>query len=265
MTRFSVLDFGRLECDLGWQIAMPAPSTMSDPNPPRRRYTIPVMGVLIESGDHLILFDTGCHPDAMHGRWYPQWADYFAYSGGEGNSLTSQVRLAGYELRQVTDVVLSHLHMDHSGNVGLVAHARVWISRREIEFALAERLTAADYVGPYVTEDWLIPGLNWRFIYGPAAVTPEVEIVPMAGHSPGIVALQVRLEGGWYIFTSDAVYEKRNMGPPPCAPGVIYDSVGFRDTVDRLCYLRDKLGANLVFAHDPVQFESLRKAPYWYA
>ncbi len=264
MARACILDLGRLTCDHAWQLAMPSPSLLSDPEPPRRRVTLPVIAVLVESGGKVILFDTGCHPDAMNGRWPAQWTEYFAYSAEPEQGLTEQLALAGRAPEDVTDVVLSHLHMDHSGNVGLFRHARIWVHRREIEFALAERLTTVDYVGPYVTDDWLLPGLNWRFVYGPAAVTREVLLYPMAGHTPGTLLMRVRANERTLVFPSDAMYAAENMGPPVRAPGVIYDSVGFRETADRLEFMRGESGALIIFPHDPEQFSTLMTAPQWY-
>lgn len=264
MARACILDLGRLECDHAWQIAMPRPSTLSDPQPRHERVMLPVLGVLVESNGRVILFDTGCHPDAMRGRWPLAWAENFAYTSTSENELPAQLALAGHEVSDVTDVVLSHLHMDHAGNVGLFPHARIWVHRREVEFALAERLTATDYVGPYVTEDWLLPGLNWRFVYGPAAITREVRLIPLAGHTPGTMGMIVQTELRTLVFPSDAMYAAENMGPPVRAPGVIYDSLGFRETADRLQQMRDELGALVVFSHDPGQFATLMTAPEWY-
>jgi len=264
VARACILDLGRLTCDHGWQVAMPCPSTLSEPQPQHDRVTLPVIAVLVESGGRIVLFDTGCHPDAMGGRWPAAWAEYFAFSAAAEQSLPAQLALAGHTASDVTDVVLSHLHMDHAGNVGLFPRARIWVHRREIEYALAERLTSTDYVGPYVSEDWLMPGLNWRFVYGPAAVTTEVQLIPMAGHTPGTLGMRVQAGTRTLVFPSDSMYAAENMGPPVRLPGVIYDSVGFRETADRLQLMRDECGAVIVFPHDPVQFSTLATAPEWY-
>ena len=150
------------------------------------------------------------------------------------------------------------------GNVSLFRDARVWVHRREVEYALAERLTRTDYVGPYVTEDWLLEGLNWRFVYGPAAITTEVKLIPMAGHTPGTLCMEVVTESRRLVFPSDSMYAAENMGPPVRLPGVIHDSVGFRETADRLAFLRDETGALVIYPHDPAQFETIMTAPQWY-
>lgn len=263
--RLSILDLGRLECDLGWQLAMPNPSTVSDPSPPRERISLPVLAVVVETDEKLILFDTGCHAEAMEGRWPAGWAERFAFRGGPDNTLAAQLGKLGHAPDEVTDVVLSHLHMDHAGNVEEVRQGKIWVHRSELEFALAEALTTPDYVGPYVAADWLLPDLDWRYVHGPAVVDRGVEVFPLEGHSPGVLCLQVELESRPFLFPSDSVYMAANMGPPPCQAGVVHDSVGFRRSVDRIEYLRDHLGAEVIFPHDPEQFATLSTAPHWYA
>ncbi|GAW51840.1 MULTISPECIES: N-acyl homoserine lactonase family protein [unclassified Nocardioides] len=262
--KLAILDLGRLTCDLSWQLAMCEPSRVSDPAPTPTRIELPVIATVVHAGTRVILFDTGCHPDAMSGRWPAGWSDRFAFSATDAQSLPAQLALVGLQPSDVTDVVLSHLHMDHAGNVGLFRHARIWVHRREMEHALAEALTDADYVGPYVPEDWLFDDVEWRFVRGPAVVVPGVELLPLPGHTPGTVAMTVELAGGSFIFPSDAVYMAESMGPPAHPGGAPYDSLGFVDTVDRLTYLRDRSAATIVFPHDPDQFATLQLAPRWY-
>jgi glyoxylase-like metal-dependent hydrolase (beta-lactamase superfamily II) len=226
--------------------------------------TLPVIAAVVESRGKLVLFDTGCHPDAMRGRWSAAWADYFAYSATPAQGLVEQLALAGHTPGEVTDVVLSHLHMDHSGNVGLFPDAKIWVHRREVEFALAECLTGDDYVGPYVSGDWLLPGVKWSFVQDRAAVTSEVSLIPLAGHTPGTLCMQVMAGSRSFVFPSDAMYAGENLGPPVRLPGSVYDSVGFRQTAEWLTFMRDSLGALIIFPHDPEQFESLSTAPKWY-
>jgi glyoxylase-like metal-dependent hydrolase (beta-lactamase superfamily II) len=264
MVRVCILDLGRLECDRGWQVAVPHPSTISDPHPERERMSLPVIASLVESRGKLILFDTGCHPNAMRGHWSATWADYFAFSVTPEQGLVEQLALAGHAPDEVTDVVLSHLHMDHSGNVGLFPDAKIWVHRREVEFALAECLTVADYVGPYVSDDWLLPGVKWQFVQEHAAVTSEVSLIALAGHTPGTLGMQVEAASRTFVFPSDAMYAAENLGPPVRLPGSVYDSLGFRKTAEWLMFMRDSLGALIVFPHDPEQFASLSTAPYWY-
>ncbi len=215
MPRVCVLDLGRLECDRAWHVAVPSPSTVSHPAPERERMLLPVIAALVESRGRLILFDTGCHPDAMRGRWTATWADYFAYSASPEQKLEAQLSLP-------------------------------------------------DYVGPYVSQDWLVPGTNWQFTGDLSALTSEVRLVRLAGHTPGTLGMQVEGGSRTVIFPSDAMYAAENLGPPLHPAGVVYDSAGFRQTAEWLTFMRDSAGALIVYPHDPAQFSSLATAPDWF-
>ena len=60
-----ILDNGFLECDQNWMVAMSVLVTKDNTNPRINWIKIPVFAVLIDHPDGKILYDTGCHPDAM--------------------------------------------------------------------------------------------------------------------------------------------------------------------------------------------------------
>jgi glyoxylase-like metal-dependent hydrolase (beta-lactamase superfamily II) len=64
--------------------------------------------LLIEDGKKLILVDTG-----MGNKQDAKWQSYY-FRHGEGE-LVKSIRAKGYSENDITDVILSHLHFDHSG------------------------------------------------------------------------------------------------------------------------------------------------------
>jgi glyoxylase-like metal-dependent hydrolase (beta-lactamase superfamily II) len=64
--------------------------------------------LLIEDGKKLILVDTG-----MGDKQPEKWLSYY-YRHGQGDLIHS-IRSKGFHETQITDVILSHLHFDHSG------------------------------------------------------------------------------------------------------------------------------------------------------
>ena len=64
--------------------------------------------LLIDDGHQLILVDTG-----MGDKQDAKWQGYY-YRHGEGDLIKS-IRAKGYSEKDVTDVILSHLHFDHCG------------------------------------------------------------------------------------------------------------------------------------------------------
>lgn len=108
--RLSVIDAGNFKLDGGamfgvvpksiWQKSIPA-----DEN---NMCNFKMRCLLVEEGSRLVLIDTG-----MGEKQPEKWQSYY-YRNGEGE-LKKSVRAAGYDLSDVTDVILSHLHFDHCG------------------------------------------------------------------------------------------------------------------------------------------------------
>jgi glyoxylase-like metal-dependent hydrolase (beta-lactamase superfamily II) len=108
--RITVIDAGNFKLDGGsmfgvvpksiWQKSIPA-----DEN---NMCNFNMRCLLIEEGNKLILIDTG-----MGEKQPEKWQSYY-YRNGDGNLKTS-IKNAGYDVSEVTDVILSHLHFDHCG------------------------------------------------------------------------------------------------------------------------------------------------------
>lgn len=97
--------------------------------------------LLVESGDDLVLVDTG-----LGDKHAEKFRRNYAFEPGAGTRLPDSIRAAGFELEDVTHVVLSHLHFDHCGwnaryegqrLVPTFPRARYWINRGEVEHARA--------------------------------------------------------------------------------------------------------------------------------
>ena len=94
--------------------------------------------LLVAAGSELVLVDTG-----LGDKHDAKFQEIYAFDP-LAMRLPDSIRAAGYDLDDVTHVVLSHLHFDHSGwnareiNGRLVPtfpHARYWLNRGEVEHA----------------------------------------------------------------------------------------------------------------------------------
>jgi len=94
--------------------------------------------LLIESGDDLVLIDTG-----IGDKGDEKFRSIFAMEEG-ATRLPDALRAAGFELGDVTHVLLSHLHFDHcgwntraagDGFVPTFPNARYWLNRGEVDHA----------------------------------------------------------------------------------------------------------------------------------
>ncbi|HET9226657.1 MAG TPA: MBL fold metallo-hydrolase [Thermoanaerobaculia bacterium] len=94
--------------------------------------------LLVERGSDLLLIDTG-----IGDKHDPKFQANYGMEPGAVR-LPDSIRRAGYELEDVTHVLLSHLHFDHCGwstrhsgdrIVPTFSNARYWLQRGEVEHA----------------------------------------------------------------------------------------------------------------------------------
>ncbi|MGH9380212.1 MAG: MBL fold metallo-hydrolase [Thermoanaerobaculia bacterium] len=104
----------------------------------RNRIQMTTNCLLVETGDELVLIDTGLG-DKMDAKL----RDIYGLEEG-ARRLPEAIRATGHEPEEVTQVVLTHLHFDHCGwntiqdgerLIPTFPNARYWIERREAEHA----------------------------------------------------------------------------------------------------------------------------------
>lgn len=97
---------------------------------------------VIRSADRVIVVDTGFTPQEAQRRnvmWNDTYHPEFLITPQDA------ARVLGFDPDKVSDVVLTHLHFDHIGNVNVYPSARFHIQRRELEHV----------VGPNMLHDFL--------------------------------------------------------------------------------------------------------------
>lgn len=265
--KVTILDNGWLECDANMMVAGAVTGTKDQPTPPTRWIKIPVYAVLIETPTGKILFDTGCHQEAMLGYWPQGLALVFPYYHREDQKLENQLALAGTAPEEIQTVVLSHLHLDHAGNLHLFKHADVFVHRRDFEYGLTlvHKSPLAAQHGAYIKADLETPVKEFHLVDEDFVLADGIEVITLPGHTPGVLGLVVDLErDGVMIFPMDAVYTQANYGPPTRPPAIIYDSIAYAQSIEKIRKLERSRKATVVFSHDDEFFKSLKKAPLCY-
>jgi glyoxylase-like metal-dependent hydrolase (beta-lactamase superfamily II) len=254
--RLHVLDLGRLRMHSSVLVGA-GPSTFPEV------VEVPVSAYCIDHPDGRVLFDTGCHPQAMgpRGRWPAEFQRDYPHLGGEECTLPARLEAMGIGPDDIRYVVLSHLHSDHAGCVEFFRKSLLIVHADEFTGAIAAQKTKED--GAYSCSDidaWGGLDLAWRQVAcaeGDVPLHDEVRILNFGrGHAPGMLGLSVRLpETGQIILASDALYCAENLQGQ--LPGWMEDEAGYRRALARLAALA-KPGTQIWFGHDPRQFATLR-------
>ncbi|MAR91379.1 MAG: hypothetical protein CML06_10960 [Pseudomonadales bacterium] len=95
--------------------------------------------LLVETDERLVLVDTGlgrADLDPRHSRWPLTSRLAFGVRQNLADSAWQQVQQLGYRPQDVTDILLTHMDLDHAGGLSDFPRARVHVFVDELEAAL---------------------------------------------------------------------------------------------------------------------------------
>lgn len=226
---------------------------------------IPIHVFLLDTPAGKILFDAGCHPEAMEGAWPKEMCEnpYVCEKG-----LVEQLDGLGAAPEDIRCLVLSHLHLDHAGCVHLFPNAQVYVQEDELRETMAayENHDLDVFHLACDVENWIRADVKWNPVKGgPVELCPGVRILDLGpGHSFGMLAMHVELACGGYLLVSDAAYSAVHYGPPAELSGVVYDEEGYFAAMETIRTYAAAHRAQVLFGHDMQQFRSLVKSDKGY-
>jgi glyoxylase-like metal-dependent hydrolase (beta-lactamase superfamily II) len=198
---------------------------------------------VLRRGADTILVDTGFDPAAGERRGRTCLVEPLAALG----------RL-GIEPAQVSEVVVSHFHYDHIGNLSAFADATITVQRKELEF----------WTGPYGRRGQFALSIEHgevahlaeaqrqgrlRVLDGDAEVGPGVRALLVGGHCPGEQIVVVDAPSRRVVLASDALhfYEEMERDRPFAVLSSLADTYRAYDLLKEL----EQDGAAIVAGHDP--------------
>jgi glyoxylase-like metal-dependent hydrolase (beta-lactamase superfamily II) len=199
---------------------------------------------LIRGGGRDILVDTGFNQAAAEAR-------------SRKLTLNPVDALAAFGVAADTirDVVVTHLHYDHAGNLERFPNARFHLQDREIAYATGRCMCHGVLRHPFSVEDVT---LMVRHVYaervnfhnGDGEVAPGVTLHRIGGHSDGLQVVRVATGRGPVVLASDAAHYYANMhrkNPFPIVYNIGEMCDGW-DTLARLAGHPDRI----IPGHDPI-------------
>ena len=238
--------------------------------------------LLLETASGLILVDTG-YGVGDYLDPTPVVRVFNTIIGLEGNvhqTALHQINALGYSSTDVTDIFLTHMHLDHTGGLADFPHARVHAYDVELETALRGKgVESQVYINQHRAHDpdWHVHQIEADRWHG-LACTPPIEVygircffVPMVGHSPGHCLVVMNLpDRRWVIHAGDAYGYHGQIDPDaPFFPPYhrLFRPLFFLHPVTRSFFiydedlrrLRRELGDELTIfcAHDPHEYQQL--------
>jgi glyoxylase-like metal-dependent hydrolase (beta-lactamase superfamily II) len=160
----------------------------------------------------------------------------------------------GIDASTVTDVILTHLHYDHSGGLAHFPTARFHVQDREMAFATGRHMTrrainhafTVDHVAELVRA---VHDGRVVFHAGDDELADGLSVHLIGGHTDGLQVVRVRTEGGWLVLASDATHYYENIESGRPFP-IVFDVGAMLEGYETLRRLASPSDA-VIPGHDP--------------
>lgn len=238
---------------------------------------IPVGYYVIEHPKGTVLYDTGNNDKIIEDPSY--WGPNFPGAQPVNTpdvAIDVQLQKIGLTPDDIDYVVVSHMHLDHAGNVAKFPNSTLIIQQEEIYYGM---WPDDPFTGPFIPQDaWVLRapvGSTQPNVMSMVTLQDEdfdifgdgsVIVKSWQGHTKGHQAMLVRLpETGSVILVGDNVYFQENVEknlPPNLV--LAYNPAGIMEFYDWIRYMQASEGAQFFTAHDPDEFKAAKKAPDFY-
>ena len=209
------------------------------------RYRGSLQNYLIDTGKEVILVDTGLpagFPDGVPEETAP------AYVGKSICEYMDALAALGYKPEQVTKILLTHKHADHSGELRSFPNAQIFVNAEEIG---ADELKDIPNIVPVEFTD----GAYHNFPES-QKIADGVYFIKAKGHTNGNSLIIAEDEGLFYMFEGDITYVDEALYANKLS--VVYDDLpAARETMDRVREFVRNQPTVYCGTHTPQGYENL--------
>jgi glyoxylase-like metal-dependent hydrolase (beta-lactamase superfamily II) len=161
----------------------------------------------------------------------------------------------GIDCAQVADVIVTHMHYDHAGNLDLFPNADFHIQDREMQYVTGRSMRHDTLRGSFAVAD--VVGMVQRlyagrvlFHDGDVEIAPGLSLHFIGGHTMGLQSVRVATRRGIVVLASDAAHLYAHLDQRRAFPVVynVAEMLAGHDTLRRLA----SSPQHIVPGHDPL-------------
>ena len=199
---------------------------------------------MIDTGDAVILVDTGVPKEA------PETAPNYElgiYTGKRITDYVSGLKDLGYNPEDVSKILVTHKHEDHSGEIRSFPNAKVYISPEDAD--------ALGLEGDNIIRVEYTDGAYYNF-EASLKIAEGIHFLPAKGHTLGNSIVIAEDDGLFYMIHGDLTYTDEAMYENKLS--VVYEDIGLaRETMDKVReFIKDHPTVYLS-THTPLGHENL--------
>jgi glyoxylase-like metal-dependent hydrolase (beta-lactamase superfamily II) len=121
------------------------------------------------------------------------------------------LRQNGIDPADIHDVVLSHMHFDHAGNLDGFPNARFHLQEAEMHYCTGRCMCHEPLRRPFDVEHVVaaiqhLYAQRLVFHAGTSEIAPGITLHLVGGHSGGLQIMRVPTARGWVVLASDATH-----------------------------------------------------------
>jgi glyoxylase-like metal-dependent hydrolase (beta-lactamase superfamily II) len=174
------------------------------------------------------------------------------------------LRAIGVDPEQVGDVVITHLHYDHAGNLGAFPNARFHLQDSEMIYATGRCMCHPRLRYPFEIEDVVtmvrrVYAGRVNFVEGDEEIAPGISLHHVPGHTRGLQCVRVETARGPVVLASDAAHFYANMERQNPFP-ILVDLAAMMESWRKLARLAGN-ERRIVPGHDPLVMQRYPRFP----
>lgn len=209
------------------------------------RYRGSLQNYLIDTGKEVILVDTGLPAGTPEEK--PNETS-FAFTGFDICGYVDAFKALGYKPEDVTKILLTHKHADHSGELRSFPNAKIYVNSDEI---CADELKGLDNIVPVKFTD----GAYKNFPES-QKIADGVYYIKAKGHTNGNSIVIVESDGLYFMIHGDITYVDEALYQNKLSV-VFEDRSAARETLDRVREFIKNNPTVYCGTHTPEGYESL--------